>query len=145
MYKTFYPKAADIETRWVLADADGQTLGRFASGISAFLLGKGKPMVTPGVDMGDSVIVINASKIKVTGKRLDQKMYYRHSGYPGGLRTISLREQLKRAPEKVIRSAVWGMLPHNRLGRRLLRKMRVSSGPDHPHRPQKPVRLEMSE
>ena len=102
-------------------------------------------MVTPGVDMGDSVIVINASKIKVTGKRLDQKMYYRHSGYPGGLRTISLREQLKRAPEKVIRLAVWGMLPHNRLGRRLLRKMRVYSGPDHPHRPQKPVRLEMSE
>ena len=145
MYKTFYPKAADIETRWVLADADGQTLGRFASGISAILLGKGKPMVTPGVDMGDSVIVINASKIKVTGKRLDQKMYYRHSGYPGGLRTISLREQLKRAPQKVIRSAVWGMLPHNRLGRRLLRKMRVYSGPDHPHRPQKPVRLEMSE
>ncbi|MCH8337566.1 MAG: 50S ribosomal protein L13 [Chloroflexi bacterium] len=145
MYKTFYPKAADIETRWVLADADGQTLGRFASRISAVLLGKEKPMVTPGVDMGDSVIVINASKIKVTGKRLDQKMYYRHSGYPGGLRTISLRDQLKRAPERVIRSAVWGMLPHNRFGRRLLRKMRVYSGPDHPHRPQKPVRLEMSE
>lgn len=145
MYKTFFPKPADIESRWLLADADGQTLGRLASRISAVLLGKGKPIVTPGVDTGDFVIVINAAKIKVTGERLDQKMYYRHSGYPGGLKTISLRDQLKRKPDRVIRSAVWGMLPHNRLGRRLLKKMRVYSGPDHPHRPQKPIRLEMSE
>jgi len=145
LYKTFFPKPADIKSQWILADADGQTLGRLASRLSAILLGKGKPIVTPGVDTGDFVIVINAAKIKVTGERLDQKMYYRHSGYPGGLRTISLREQLKRKPERVIRSAVWGMLPHNRFGRRLLKKMRVYSGPDHPHRPQKPVRLEMGE
>lgn len=145
MFKTYYPKPEDIDNQWRLADADGQTLGRLASRISSVLLGKNKPIVTPGVDTGDFVIVINASKIQVTGDRLDQKMYYRHSGYPGGLRTISLREQLKRSPERVIRSAVWGMLPHNRQGRRLLRKMKVYSGPDHPHRPQKPVRLEISE
>ncbi len=145
MFKTYYPKPEDLESQWLLVDADGQTLGRLASRISAILLGKGKPTVTPGVDTGDFVIVVNASKIHVTGDRLDQKMYYRHSGYPGGLKVISLREQLKRAPEKVIRSAVWGMLPHNRYGRRLLKKMRVYSGPDHPHRPQKPVRIEISE
>ena len=145
MFKTYYPKPEDLESQWLLVDADGQTLGRLASRISAILLGKGKPTVTPGVDTGDFVIVVNASKIHVTGDRLDQKMYYRHSGYPGGLRVIPLREQLKRAPEKVIRSAVWGMLPHNRYGRRLLKKMRVYSGPDHPHRPQKPVRIEISE
>ncbi len=145
MFKTYYPKPEDIESQWLLVDADGQTLGRLASRISAILLGKGKPTVTPGVDTGDFVIVVNASKIHVTGDRLDQKMYYRHSGYPGGLRVIPLREQLKRAPEKVIRSAVWGMLPHNRYGRRMLKKMRVYSGPDHPHRPQKPVRIETSE
>ncbi len=145
MFKTYYPKPEDIESKWLLVDAESQTLGRLASRISAVLLGKGKPIVTPGVDTGDFVIVVNASKIQVTGDRLDQKMYYRHSGYPGGLRTISLREQLKRKPERVIRSAVWGMLPHNRQGRRLLKKMKVYSGPDHPHRPQKPVRLEISE
>jgi large subunit ribosomal protein L13 len=145
VFKTYYPKPEDIESMWLLVDADGHTLGRLASRISAVLLGKGKPIVTPGVDTGDFVIVVNASKIQVTGERLDQKMYYRHSGYPGGLRAISLREQLKRKPERVIRSAVWGMLPHNRQGRRLLKKMKVYSGPDHPHRPQKPVRLEISE
>ncbi len=145
MFKTYYPKPDDLESQWLLVDADGQTLGRLASRISAVLLGKGKPTVTPGVDTGDFVIVVNAAKIHVTGERLDQKMYYRHSGYPGGLRAIPLREQLKRSPERVIRSAVWGMLPHNRYGRRLLKKMRVYSGPDHPHRPQKPVRIEMSE
>jgi large subunit ribosomal protein L13 len=145
LFKTYYPKAEDIESKWLLVDAKGQTLGRLASRISAVLLGKSKPMVTPGVDTGDFVVVINASKIQVTGDRLDQKMYYRHSGYPGGLRTTSLREMLKRKPDRVIRSAVWGMLPHNRLGRRLIKKMRVYSGPDHPHRPQQPVRLEIGE
>jgi large subunit ribosomal protein L13 len=145
VFKTYYPKPEDIESKWLLVDADGHTLGRLASRISAVLLGKSKPIVTPGVDTGDFVIVVNASKIQVTGERLDQKMYYRHSGYPGGLKSISLREQLKRKPERVIRSAVWGMLPHNRQGRRLLKKMKVYSGPDHPHRPQKPVRLEISE
>jgi large subunit ribosomal protein L13 len=145
VFKTYYPKPEDIESKWLLVDADGHTLGRLASRISAVLLGKSKPIVTPGVDTGDFVIVVNASKIQVTGERLDQKMYYRHSGYPGGLKSISLREQLKRKPERVIRSAVWGMLPHNRQGRRLLNKLKVYSGPDHPHRPQKPVRLEISE
>jgi len=145
VFKTFYPKSEDIDSKWLLVDADGQTLGRLASRISAALLGKSKPTVTPGVDTGDFVIVVNAAKITVTGERLDQKMYYRHSGYPGGLKTISLREQLKRKPERVIRSAVWGMLPHNRQGRRLLKKMKVYAGPDHPHRPQQPVRMEISE
>ena len=145
MFKTYYPKPGDIEKQWLLVDAEGQTLGRLASRISAVLLGKGKPTVTPGVDTGDYVVVVNAAKIAVTGERLDQKMYYRHSGYPGGLRALPLREQLKRSPERVIRSAVWGMLPHNRLGRRLLKKLRVYPGPDHPHRPQNPVRHEMSE
>ena len=143
MYKSYYPKAEDIKHEWKLVDASGQTLGRLATRISALLLGKEKPTFTPGVDLGDHVIVINAAKIEVTGNRLDQKEYFRHSGYPGGLKRITLREQLKRAPDRVIRSAVWGMLPHNRHGRRLMKKLRVYGGPDHPHRPQQPDKVDM--
>lgn len=143
MSKTFYPKQSDIQREWVLIDAAGHTLGRLASRISRLLLGKEKPIFTPGVDVGDFVIVVNAAKIQVTGEKLDQKMYYRHSGYPGGLKVMSLREKLKKSPESVIEKAVWGMLPHNRYGRKLMKKLNVYRGPDHPHRAQKPVRLDL--
>ena len=136
--KTYYPKPDELSREWVLVDADGQNLGRFASRVARILLGKGKAEFTPGVDVGDFVIVVNAEKISVTGKRLDQKFYYRHSGYPGGLKKISLRDQLDKYPDRVIRSAVWGMIPHNRFGRKLMKKLRVFAGPDHPHDAQKP-------
>jgi len=136
--KTYYPKPDEISREWVVVDADGQNLGRLASRIARILLGKDKPQFTPGVDVGDFVIVINAEKIAVTGRRLDQKMYYRHSGYPGGLKKINLRDQLAKHPDRVIRSAVWGMIPHNRYGRKLMRKIRIYAGPDHPHSAQQP-------
>lgn len=138
MQKTYYPKPDEISREWVVVDADGQNLGRLASRIARILLGKDKPQFTPGVDVGDFVIVINAEKIAVTGRRLDQKMYYRHSGYPGGLKKINLRDQLAKHPDRVIRSAVWGMIPHNRYGRKLMRKIRIYAGPDHPHSAQQP-------
>lgn len=143
MQKTYYPKPDEITREWVLIDANDQNLGRLATRIAAILLGKHKPNYTPGVDNGDYVVVVNAERIRVTGRKLDQKMYYRHSGYPGGLREIPLREQLKRHPERVIRAAVWGMLPKNRYGRRLLKKLKVYVGPDHPHEAQHPRRLEL--
>jgi large subunit ribosomal protein L13 len=139
--KTYYPKPDEITRNWVLVDADGQNLGRFASGIARVLIGKDKPQYTPGVDVGDFVIVVNAEKIAVTGKRLDQKMYYRHSGYPGGLKQINLRDQLAKFPDRVIRSAVWGMVPHNRYGRKLMRKLRIYAGPNHPHTAQQPTTI----
>ncbi len=138
MQKTYYPKPDEISREWVVVDADGQNLGRLASRIARILLGKDKPQFTPGVDVGDFVIVVNAEKIAVTGRRLDQKMYYRHSGYPGGLKMINLRDQLAKHPDRVIRSAVWGMIPHNRYGRKLMRKIRIYAGPDHPHSSQQP-------
>lgn len=143
MQKTYYPKPEDIDRHWQLIDADGQTLGRLATQAARILLGKDKPIYTPGVDVGDFVIVVNASKVRVTGERLDDKLYYRHSGHPGGLKKISLRNQLAKAPQNVIRSAVWGMLPHNRYGRKLLKKLRVYRGPDHPHRAQQPSRVDL--
>lgn len=142
MYKTYYPKEKDIKREWVVVDANDQTLGRLATQIATLLLGKHKPGYTPGVEMGDMVIVVNAERIKVTGKKLDDKVYYRHSGYPGGLKAITLRDQLKKHPERVIQKAVWGMLPHNRMGRHLMRKLRVYAGPDHPHEAQKPRPVE---
>jgi len=138
VYKSYYPKAEDITREWVLVDANDQTLGRLATQIAIVLLGKHKPGFTPGVEMGDYVIVINAKRIKVTGKKLDDKMYYRHSGYPGGLKAINLRDLLAKHPERVIQRAVWGMLPHNRMGRHLMRKLRVYAGPEHPHAAQNP-------
>ncbi len=143
MQKTYYPKPDEITREWVLIDANDQNLGRLATRIAALLLGKHKPNYTPGVDNGDYVVVVNAERIRVTGKKLDQKVYYRHSGYPGGLREIPLREQLKRHPERVIRAAVWGMLPKNRYGRKLIKKLKVYAGPDHPHGAQHPRRLEL--
>jgi large subunit ribosomal protein L13 len=140
--KTYYPKSSEIVHEWILFDANDQNLGRLATKIAATLLGKHKPQFTPGVDMGDFVVVVNAERVQVTGKKLTDKMYYRHSGYPGGLKTISLRDQLAQHPERVLRQAVWGMLPHNKLGRRLIKKLKVYAGPDHPHEAQKPKRLE---
>jgi large subunit ribosomal protein L13 len=139
--KTYYPKPGDISRDWYLVDAEGENLGRLASRIARVLLGKDKPEYTPGVDMGDFVVVVNAEKITVTGKRLDQKMYYRHSGYPGNLKQISLRELLAKNPERVLHAAVWGMIPHHRLGRKIIKKLKVYAGPDHPHQAQQPQPL----
>ncbi len=123
---------------WLLVDANEKTLGRVASQIARYLLGKHKPTFTPGVEMGDYVVVVNASHVRVTGNRLEEKFYYSHSGYPGGLKSISLKEQLLRHPDRVIQSAVWGMLPHNRIGRRLIGRLKVYGGADHPHAAQNP-------
>jgi large subunit ribosomal protein L13 len=139
--KTYYPKPSEVTHDWYLVDATGQNLGRFATQVARLLLGKNKPQFTPGVDTGDFVIIVNAEKIVVTGKKLDDKYYFRHSGYPGGMKQISLRNQLERFPERVIRSEVWGMLPHNRYGRKLMKKLKIYAGPDHPHAAQKPQPL----
>jgi len=142
--KTYNAKPGEVERRWYVVDADGQTLGRLATRIADTLRGKGKAQYTPHVDTGDFVVVVNAEKILVTGNKLDQKRYYRHSGYPGGLRSRTLREQLERRPTEVIRKAVKGMLPRNRLARQQLNKLKVYAGPDHPHEAQAPKSLEVS-
>jgi large subunit ribosomal protein L13 len=139
--KTYYPKPDAITREWYLADANGQNLGRLATKIASVLLGKHKPDFTPGVDNGDFVVVINAELIQVTGTKMEEKVYYRHSNYPGGLSSISLRDQLKKHPERVIWAAVWGMLPHNRYGRQLIKKLKVYAGPEHPHDAQQPKPL----
>jgi large subunit ribosomal protein L13 len=136
--KSYYPKPGEVESQWLLVDAQDENLGRLATRIARALLGKDKPQFTPGVDVGDFVVVVNAGKITVTGNRLDDKFYYRHSGYPGGLKRISLRDQLNRFPDRVIRAAVRGMLPHNRYGRKLMKKLKIYAGPDHPHEAQQP-------
>ncbi len=140
--KTYSPKASEIKHEWYLVDAEDKTLGRLASEIAKVLRGKHKPIYAPHLDTGDYVVVINAEKVHVTGNKLDQKMYYRHSGYPGGLKSVTLREQLERRPTRVIRSAVKGMLPHNRLGRAMMRKLKIYAGESHPHQAQQPKRLE---
>jgi large subunit ribosomal protein L13 len=139
--KTWNAKAEDVEREWFVVDAEGQTLGRLATRIADTLRGKRKPQYTPHVDTGDFVVVVNAEKIHVTGDKLDQKRYYRHSGYPGGLRSRTLREQLDRQPAEVIRKAVKGMLPRNRLANRQITKLKVYAGPDHPHEAQNPKPL----
>ena len=138
MDKTFVPKANDRKSEWVLVDANGQGLGRLATVIAATLMGKNKPTFTPGVDLGDFVVVVNAQSLNLTVKRLDTKFYYHHSGYPGGLKTIGLREQLRIHPDRVLRAAVWGMLPHNRYGRKILKKLKIYPGNEHPHAAQGP-------
>lgn len=138
MEKTYYPKAGDIVQEWYLVDANDQNLGRTATKIAGLLLGKHKPGFTPGVDLGGFVVVVNAERIQVTGQKLDDKFYYHHSGYPGGIKSISLRQQLAKHPDRVIKSAVWGMLPHNKFGKHLLKKLKVYAGPDHPHEAQQP-------
>jgi large subunit ribosomal protein L13 len=140
--KTYYPKAGEITQEWFVADANGQNLGRFATKIASIIIGKHKPGFTPGVDVGDYVVVVNCERVVVTGNKLDDKMYYHHTGYPGGLKEISLRDQLEKHPERVITKAVWGMLPHNKHGRKLLKKLKVYAGPNHPHEAQNPKPLD---
>jgi len=138
VYKTYVPKAGEIEKEWYLVDANDQNLGRLATQIASIMLGKHKPNFTPGVDTGGYVVVVNCERVRVTGNKMDDKFYYRYSLYPGGLKHISLRDQLAKHPERVIRRAVWGMLPHNKFGRKLIKKLKVYAGPDHPHSAQQP-------
>ena len=141
--KTYNAKPGEIERDWLIVDAEGKTLGRLATRIADQLRGKKKPQYTPHVDTGDFVIVVNCERIRVTGNKLQQKIYYRHSGYPGGLRERTLREQLDRQPTEVLRKAVKGMLPRNKLGRAQLTKLKIYVGPEHPHTAQAPTTLEV--
>jgi large subunit ribosomal protein L13 len=137
--KTYSAKPKEIEQHWYLVDAEGQTLGRLATRIADTLRGKRKPEFTPHIDTGDFVVVVNAEKIAVTGKKREDKIYYRHSGYPGGLRERTFAEELERRPTEVLRKAVKGMLPRNRLSRRQLTKLKIYAGPEHPHEAQNPT------
>jgi large subunit ribosomal protein L13 len=136
--RTYVPKQGDVEAEWYVVDAAGQNLGRLASDIARVLRGKHKPSYTPNTDTGDFVVVVNAAKIAVTGKKLTDKLYYRHSGYPGGLTSMTLEQVLRRYPERALERAVRGMLPHNRLGDAMYRKLRVYPGPAHRHAAQQP-------
>jgi large subunit ribosomal protein L13 len=142
--KTYSAKKGEISREWYLVDAEGKTLGRLATQIAETLRGKGKPQYTPHVDTGDFVVVVNAEKIAVTGNKLDDKMYHRHSGYPGGLRSRTLREELERRPTEVLRKAVKGMLPRNRLARVQIGKLKIYAGPEHPHEAQGPKELKVN-
>jgi large subunit ribosomal protein L13 len=142
-YKTFVTKPADIQRDWWVVDAEGQTLGRLATQIATILRGKHKPIFAPNVDAGDYVVVVNCEKIVTTGNKLDQKKYYRHSGYMSGLSEITLRRQLQKFPDRVIQEAVRGMLPKNPLGRQMLKKLKVYAGDEHPHAAQNPKVLEL--
>lgn len=133
---TYSTKASDIERKWLVMDASGKTLGRLASEIASLLKGKHKPIYSPHLDVGDYVIVVNAAEIKVTGNKLTQKIYYRHSGYPGGLKSITLGRMMETHPTRVIEYAVKGMLPHNRLGAAMFKKLKVYPGAEHPHQGQ---------
>lgn len=141
--KTISAKEEEIQRDWYVIDAQGQTLGRLATRTATILRGKHKPLFTPHVDCGDYVIIVNAEKVHATGQKMSQKKYYRHSGYPGGLKEISLRDQLQKFPERVLESAVRGMLPKNRLGRRMFKKLKVYPGPNHPHQAQQPKPMEL--
>jgi len=143
LVKTYTPKPQDIEHQWWIVDAEGQTLGRLASKIAPILRGKHKPSFAPNIDTGDYVIVINCEKIRVTGNKLDEKMYYRHSGYPGGLTEINLSDNLRRFPDRPLSEAVKGMLPKNALGRQMMKKLKIYAGSEHPHEGQKPTVLEL--
>ncbi len=143
--KTQFAKKGEVERKWHIVDAKGQVLGRLATQIASRLRGKHKPVFTPHVDTGDFVIVINAEKVKLTGNKLEQKVYYRHSNYPGGLKAETAKERMEKKPEEIMRSAVWGMLPKNRLGRTLIKKLKVYRGPKHPHEAQKPEPLTTKE
>ena len=141
--KTIFAKKTDIEKNWHLIDADGLVLGRLASRVAMVLRGKDKPAFTPNADTGDFVVIINADKVRLTGNKSEQKVYYRHSGYPGGLKSQNLSTLRKRYPERIIQKAVKGMLPHNKLGRELLRKLKVYRGPKHPHQAQNPELIKL--
>ncbi len=136
--RTLFAKKGDVKRRWYLVDAKDAVLGRLAVKIANCLRGKNKPIFTPNCDTGDFIIVVNADKVKLTGKKLDNKIYYSHSGYPGGIKAEAARERLSRCPEKVITEAVWGMIPKGRLGRAMIKKLKVYRGTEHPHEAQKP-------
>ncbi len=139
--KTFSAKKEDVQRRWVVVDAEDVVLGRLASQVAGIIRGKNKPIFTPHVDTGDFVIVVNAEKIRLTGNKLDQKFYYRHSGYPGGIRGISARDLLEKKPEMLVKNAVRGMLPKNRLGRQMIGKLKIYAGAEHPHKAQQPEKI----
>ncbi len=136
--KTFVPKPAEVTSSWHIIDAEGQVLGRLATRVAVVLMGKHKPDYTPFLKTGDHVIVVNAEKVRLTGKKEDQKMYYRHSGYPGGIKAISARHQRAKFPERLVENAVSGMLPKNKVGNQLTARLKVYKGPDHPHAAQQP-------
>ena len=140
--KTYSPKAEEVQRNWYVVDAQDKILGRMAAEIAKRLRGKHKPEFVPHIDTGDFVVVVNAGKVKVTGQKLEKKKYYRHTGYPGGLKETTLARMMESKPEEVIRHAVKGMLPKNRLGRAMLKKLKVYAGPDHPHQAQQPQALE---
>ncbi len=141
--RTYTPKKGDIEQRWYVVDAEGKTLGRLASTVASVLRGKHKPCFTPNLDTGDHVVVVNAEKVVLTGNKWESKKYYRHSGYPGGLKETTAKDLRDSHPTRVVEAAVKGMLPKNRLGRKLFKKLHVYAGPDHPHVAQKPEPLEI--
>jgi large subunit ribosomal protein L13 len=141
--KTLSAKKDDVERNWYLVDAEGQVLGRLASHLARILRGKLKPIYTPHVDTGDFVVVVNADKIRLTGKKLDKKVYFWHTGYPGGIKDISAKDLLAKKPERVLKHAVKGMLPKNPLGRKMFKKLKVYAGPDHPHQAQEPELLKI--
>lgn len=139
--KTFLPKVSEIDKKWYLVDAEDQVLGRMASAIAVILMGKDKPQYTSFLDTGDFVVVVNAEKIKLTGNKLDEKLYRSHSGFPGGLKEISARDLLKKHPERLVQNAVKGMLPKNKLGKQMFKKLKVYRGSEHPHEAQRPQPL----
>ena len=143
--RTFSPRARDITRDWYVVDADGQVLGRLAAQVARILRGKHKPIFAPHVDTGDHVIIVNAAKVRLTGRKREQKVAYRHSGYPGGLKKIGYDELLSTRPERAVELAVKGMLPHNKLGRKLIKKLKVYPGAEHPHAAQKPVPFEIKQ
>lgn len=143
--RTYSAKPSEVQRSWYVVDAEGKTLGRLATTIAATLRGKHKATFTPHIDTGDFVIVVNAGKVRVTGNKETEKLYYRHSNYPGGLKSTSLREQREKHPERILEAAVWGMLPQNNLGRQQLKKLKLYTGPDHPHAAQQPAELELDD
>jgi large subunit ribosomal protein L13 len=143
-FKTYSAKPAEVERAWYVIDAENQVLGRMAAQIAITLRGKHKPQFTPHIDTGDFVVVTNAAKVALTGKKQDDKTYFSHSHYPGGVRIDSVKELMKNRPERVIEKAVWGMLPHNNLGRQLFRKLKVYAGTEHPHAAQCPVEMKIN-
>jgi large subunit ribosomal protein L13 len=141
--RTYFIKESEIKKKWYVVDADGEVLGRLTSNIASILRGKHKPTFTPHADMGDNVIVVNAEKVRLTGKKAANKVYYRHTGYHGGIKATSFSDMIKNKPERVIEIAVKGMLPHNRLGRAIIKHLKVYKGPEHPHQAQQPEALEL--
>lgn len=141
--ETYIPKLDEINQKWLIVDADGQILGRFASEVASILRGKNKPIFTPHMDVGDYVIIINAGRIRVTGKKAKTKKYYRHTGYPGGLRSDNYSDLIKSNPAKILEKAIWGMLPHNKLGKKIYKKLKIYAGSEHPHEAQKPEKIEI--